>query len=108
MTLDSATVPDLQDRDPKVREAVLEQLGGSGDPLPVDSLAEMVQTDTNPVLRMDALELLAEKGGEAALDPLKQALRDPDPAVRGLAQGLIEERRVLAQTVLEQLKVEDP
>jgi HEAT repeat protein len=57
---------------------------------------------------MDALELLAEKGGDAALDPVREALKDPDPEVRGLAQGLMEEQRALALTRLEQLKVKNP
>jgi hypothetical protein len=101
---ESATASGLRDQDPKVREAILEKLGQTGQTVPVEPLAEMALTDASPALRMDALELLAEKGGDAALDSLKQALQDPDPGVRGLAQGLLDERRVLAQGLLEELK----
>jgi len=94
----------LRDQDPKVREAALERLGQGDQPMPVDSLAEMVLTDKSPQLRMDAMGLLAEKGGDGALDTLKQAIRDPDPGVSGLAKGLIEERKMSAEVLLEKLK----
>lgn len=94
----------LRDQDPKVREAELERLGQGDQPIPVDSLAEMVLTDKSPQLRMDAMSLLAEKGGDAALDTLTQAIRDPDPGVSGLAMGLLEERKILAEVLLEKLK----
>jgi hypothetical protein len=100
----SSTASGLRDQDPKVREAALEALGQSGQPVPVESLAEMALKDTSPQLRMDAMDLLAEKGGEAALDTLRQAIRDPDPGVSGLAKGLLEERKILAEVLLEKLK----
>jgi len=94
----------LRDQDPRVREAALEMLGQGDQPLPVDSLAGMVLTDKSPHLRMDAMSLLAEKGGDGALDTLRQAIRDPDPGVSGLAMGLLEERKILAEVLLEKLK----
>jgi hypothetical protein len=56
---------------------------------------------------MDAMGLLAEKGGDAALDVLKQATRDPDLGVSGLANGLLEERKALAEVLLEELRQEN-
>jgi HEAT repeats len=82
----------LQAEDSHVREASLEKLGKTRLPLPLEPLTEMALKDSSTQLRMEALQLLSARGGDVALEPLKQAVGDPDPAVSLLAKGLLDER----------------
>ena len=76
---------------PWVRSAAIkrrEDAGGGARPL-----TQVALTDTIPQLRMEVLELLAETDTQAAVDTLQQALRDPDPRVRALAQTCLRKCR---------------
>jgi len=82
----------VQDKDPRVREASLEKLGKTRLPLPLEPLIEVALKDSSPQLRLEVLRLRSDRGGDVALEPLKQAIEDPDPEVNLLAKGLLDER----------------
>lgn len=83
-------VAGLKDENADVREAALDVLKGGDGPVPLEPLSEVALKDGSPQHRMDALMLLAERNGKAALGPLNQALKDPDPGVSEIAQTLLE------------------
>lgn len=83
---------DVQDKVPHVREASLEKLGKTRLPLPLEPLTEMALKDSSPQLRLEALQLRSDRGVDVALEPLQQAVEDPDPEVSLLAKGLLDER----------------
>lgn len=85
-----AVVAGLADQDAQVREAALDVLKNGDGPVPLEPLSEVALNDASPEHRMDALMLLAERNGQAALGPLNQALKDPDPGVSEMAQELLE------------------
>lgn len=87
----SIIVASLRDKDPHVRGVALSLLEESGGSFPLETLNDMALRDSSPYLRMTAIELLAETDERAALDTLKRAIKDPDPRVSHLAQGLIED-----------------
>jgi hypothetical protein len=82
-------VAGLKDEDADVREAALDVLENGDGPVPLEPLSEVAMNDGRPQHRMAALMLLAERNGQAALGPLKQALKDPDPGVSEMAQTLL-------------------
>jgi hypothetical protein len=85
-----AVVAGLEDQDAEVREAALDVLKNVDGPVPFEPLSEVALNDASPGHRMDALMLLAERNGQAALGPLNQALKDPDPGVNEMAKELLE------------------
>jgi hypothetical protein len=85
-----AIVAGLEDENADVREAALDVLKSGYGPVPLKPLSEVALKDGSPAHRTDALMLLAERNGQAALGPLNQALKDPDPGVSEMAHTLIE------------------
>lgn len=90
----------LKDVDVDVRNAALEHLQSSYDPVPLAPLADAVVRETNTDLRIDAMEFLSDQAlmdGRTSQDVMAAtasitlALTDPDPAVRGQAQWSLEE-----------------
>jgi len=84
-----AVIAGLSDEDSQVREAALEVLKDGDGPVPLEPLSEVALRDASPEHRMDALMLLAERNGQAALGPLNQAVNDPDPGVSEMARTLL-------------------
>ncbi len=62
----------------------LGQLGGSSS---VVALSQALAQDKDANVRLQAAQSLKEIGSSSALSALKQAANDPNPRVRGLAQG---------------------
>jgi hypothetical protein len=88
----------LSDRALEVREAALDVLKYSLDPVPISSLAAMAAQDTNPAFRKEAMTLLvaqlakdepSQEDIDTALSALNRGLGDPDPGVRELATMLL-------------------
>jgi hypothetical protein len=88
-----AIVAGLEDEHADVREAALDMLQSGVGPVPPEPLSEMAMKDGSSQNRMVALMLLAERDGQAALDPLNKALTDPDSRVSEMAQMLLENLR---------------
>lgn len=88
--LSGALADAAHDSDDKVREAALEVMEGMEKDAPANLLMEMALADTNPALRKQALQLLSEINGQAALEPLNQARTDNDAEVRDLASELLD------------------
>jgi HEAT repeats len=86
---DQAIVAGLKDENADVREAALFVLENGDGPVPLEPLSQVAMNDGRPQHRMAALMLLAERNGQEAQGPLKQALKDPDPEVREMAQTLL-------------------
>lgn len=82
----------LDDPSPRVREAVIEALGGIGNDEAAWALAPALR-DASPDLRETALHVLAEIGTDVSLTVLEQALGDASERIRRLAADLLEERR---------------
>lgn len=90
----------LSDRAPEVREAALDLLRYSSDPVPIQSLASVAILDANPAFRVGAMSLLIDQLGkgevpnqedrDAVRAILQQGLADPDPQVREQAAMLLE------------------
>ncbi len=89
----------LSDRAPEVREAALNLLKYSLDPVPLQSLASMATQDTNPVFRIQAMGLMIDQLAkdeqtqedlDAVKGVLNRGLADPDPRVREQAAMLLE------------------
>jgi hypothetical protein len=81
----------LRDDDPIVRRVALEVIEETGEQLPIDSIVKVALNDPSPSVRMSALELLVNNNERAAEGALKRALRDPDPRVRNMAEGILKE-----------------
>lgn len=88
----------LSDRAPEVREAALDVLKSSLDPVPISSLTSMAAQDPNPAFRKEAMTLMLDQLGkdepsqediDAVRATLKQGLGDPDPGVREFATLLL-------------------
>lgn len=84
----------LSDRAPEVREAALDVLKYSLDPVPIPALAAMASKDANPAFRVEAMMLLmdqlakdepSQEDRDTVLSLLNRGLTDPDPAVREFA-----------------------
>ncbi len=74
----------LHDRNPRVREAVVDALGAIGGPSVVPALAEVLGDDRSQ-LRQAAAKGLAAIGGDDARTALVAALHHKDPATRATA-----------------------
>lgn len=94
----SIIVKALSDRSSEVREAALEALKSSLNPVPIGPLASMATQDANPTFRMEAMSLmldqfsgdeLPQEDWDTAMGTLNQALADPDPDVREQAAMLL-------------------
>lgn len=81
----------LSDPDEQVRARALTTLKDTADAVPVDALAQVARDDASAELRIQALELLAERTEQQARGPLRLALADPMPAVRKRSRELIED-----------------
>lgn len=79
----------LTDPDQQVRGQALATLKDTADELPLAAVAQVARDDPDPGLRVQALELLVERTGEQAREPLRLALADPEPAVRDRSAELI-------------------
>ena len=88
----------LSDRAPEVREAALDVLKSSLDPVPIASLASMAAQDTNPAFRKEAMTLLMDQLAkdepsqddiDTVRSTLNRGLGDPDPGVREFAAMLL-------------------
>ncbi len=98
--MNAIVVKGLSDRAPEVREATLEILRYSVDPVPVSALASVATQDANPALRTGAMSLLVDQlgrgegGGQEDRDIvrtiLQQGMADSDPHVREQATMLLE------------------
>ena len=90
--LDAVLGGHLSDRSPAVREAAVRLLGGAGGGRAVGLLAAAYRDGANagaPAVRAAAVDALARIGGGPALETLREALDDPDWAVRvRAAEGL--------------------
>ena len=86
--LTSVLVQSLLDPEGSVRAQALGTLKDRVEDLPVETVAGLVRHDPSPDLRIQALELLVERTGERASEPLRLALADPDPGVRDRAAEL--------------------
>lgn len=92
----TAATAAIHDADSEVRAvalAILEELepGDADWEGALERVAEMALTDSDPELRMDALEMLASTSQKAALGPLKQATQDSEPEVSEFALELFEQ-----------------
>lgn len=100
VSVNPIVVQGLSDRAPEVREAALDLLRYSSDPVPIQSLASVVIQDANPAFRVGAMSLLIAQLGkgeepnqedrDAVRAILQQGLADPDPQVREQAAMLLE------------------
>jgi HEAT repeat protein len=75
----------------EVRAQALATLKDTADEIPFEALSQVAREDERAAIRIQALELLAERGEERALEPLRIALLDPEDAVRTRARELIGE-----------------
>jgi hypothetical protein len=89
--VDSVLAQQLIDADENVRARALETLKDTADAVPLDALTQVAREDASAERRIQALELLAERGEQDASAPLRIALSDPEPAVRERARELIED-----------------
>ena len=83
--LDALLVNHLSDENAAVREASARLLGDTGGPRAVEFLAGAYRDAANaasPAARAAAVDALARIGGGPALETLREALDDPDWAVR--------------------------
>ena len=98
--VNAIVVKGLTDRAPEVREAALEILRYSTEPVPISSLAAVATQDANPAFRVGAMSLLIDQLGKEegpseedrnmVRTTLQQGLADPDPQVRDQASMLLE------------------
>jgi hypothetical protein len=73
---------DDEDVDAELRDFIMETLDGRFDGTPGEMFSVLVRTAPTPALRIEVLRLLAEASQELSVGALRQALEDPDPAVR--------------------------
>ena len=92
-----------QDSDPLVRESVAENIGRLKDPVSVVILNEMVETETDPEVRIGIIAGAINLGGKRGEKLLDVLMKDPDPEVRiGVAFELVSwmsERSAIASAV---------
>ena len=81
----------LSDPARDVRAQAIATLKDTADSIPFDALSQIAREDEQAVIRIQALELLVERGEERALEPVRIALLDSEDAVRIRARELIEE-----------------
>ena len=81
----------LSDPDDAVRSQAITTLKDTAEQIPFDALSQVAREDERAAIRIQALELLVERGAERALGPVRVALLDSEDAVRTRARELIEE-----------------
>ena len=74
-----------------VRAQAIATLKDTADDIPFDALTQVAREDEHATIRIQALELLVERGEQRALGPLRIALLDTEDAVRTRARELIDE-----------------
>ncbi len=79
----------LSDEDAGVRLRAAGALGRIRDPSSVTGLRSRLFTDPEPAVRKRAAEALGAIGTAGTLDSLRQAIYDPDPAVRETIQTIL-------------------
>jgi hypothetical protein len=80
----------LKANNAKIRAASLALFKNLTEPVPLNSIGKIAQSDNDQTIRMQALSLLAERGNEEEAEPyLLQALNDPSPKTRNLARELL-------------------
>lgn len=79
----------LTDPDERVRAQALATLKDTADVLPLEALGRLVREDPSTDRRIQALELLVERAGADAHEPLRIALGDPDAWLSARAGELI-------------------
>jgi hypothetical protein len=88
---DQVLAQQLSDPDEQVRRRALETIKDTAETVPVDAVAQVAREDASAERRVQALELLAERGERRARRPLHSALADPAPEVSKRARELIED-----------------
>jgi hypothetical protein len=91
---DEETIPmlvfNLQANNAKIRAASLTLFKNLAEPIPLNNIGAISQSDNDQVIRMQALSLIAERGNEEDAKPyLLQALNDPSQKTRNLARELL-------------------
>lgn len=86
-----ALVALLEHERPAVRSAVLEIIGSWKDPATLDLLAQRLQKDADPAVRVRAVLALKELAEERAVEPLLAATLDREKAVRLWAGAALRE-----------------
>lgn len=81
----------LRDRDPLVRRWAVAALGEIADPQAVGPLGELLRTDPDPGVRVEAAFRLGKFGGKAAEPALISARKDADENVRRLVEAALKE-----------------
>lgn len=81
----------LGDQDAGVRGLALDFLEDTLSPLPEGPVVEVARADESPQLRAKALSLLAYQMKDRAIEPIRQALQDPDSRVRAVAGELLDD-----------------
>jgi len=85
----STLMESMRDPDPLVRRAAATGIGETGDKEAVPLLADVLASDTDAGVRLNALGALELIGGTAAISAFEKALGDPDERVRqGAAYAL--------------------
>lgn len=84
----------LTDPEERLRRQALTAIKDNADEIPLDALSRVAQEDTSTAVRVQALELLTERGGERAVPALRAALADSEVDVQVRARELIEEWRI--------------
>ena len=88
----------LSDNDEEVRTDALNHLKMTSEPLPLEPLAQMTATDSNPDLRMEAMTMMVDQlsaeertkeDWALAQASLSRSLSDPHPDVREQAEMLL-------------------
>jgi hypothetical protein len=82
----------MRDAAPQVREVALGMLSitAEGPEALFNHIAAVARQDASPELRLNALTFLVTTQHEAVERHLQQALQDPDPTVRSMAQQLLD------------------
>lgn len=89
--MESIIAKSLLDKNPAVRSTAMDALDGYEGSVPQGTLSHMALNDSNPGLRIQALDLLVERFGDQATPTLNQARHDPDPRVGRMASELLTE-----------------
>ena len=89
--MESIIAKSLMDKNPTVRSTAMDALDGYEGSLPQGTLSHMALNDSNPGLRIQALDLLVERFGAQATSTVQAARNDPDPRVSRMASELLTE-----------------
>lgn len=84
----------LTDPDERLRRQALTTIKDNADEIPFDALSRVAQEDMSTAVRVQALEVLTERGGERAVPALRAALADSEVDVQVRARELIEAWRI--------------